>query len=104
MFRVFSCLAGEHDLRLVILAVIIRFICFLTCFAAVYLLHRARQMSGRARAAWVVTAGLASGCGVWATHFIAVLAYEPGATVAFDLFLTASFRRSISSRSPRKPA
>jgi diguanylate cyclase (GGDEF)-like protein len=81
-----SCLAGEHDLRLVVLAVVI---CFLTSFAAVYLLQRAREMSGRARAAWIVTAGLASGCGVWATHFIAVLAYEPGVMVAFDLFLTA---------------
>ena len=33
--------------------------------------------AGRARA-WLALAGAATGCGIWATHFIAMLAYEPG--------------------------
>ncbi len=56
---------------------------------AVSLFHRARATSGTVRALWVGTAGAASGCGIWATHFIAILAYEPGYAVAFDMELTA---------------
>jgi sensor c-di-GMP phosphodiesterase-like protein len=39
MFRVLSCLAVEHDLRLVVLAGIV---CFLASIAAVSLFHRAK--------------------------------------------------------------
>ena len=86
MFRVISCLGGQHDLRLVVLAAIV---CFVTSLVAVNLIHRARMTRHRARLAWIVTAGAASGCGIWATHFIAMLAYEPGIPVAYDIFLTA---------------
>jgi diguanylate cyclase (GGDEF)-like protein len=85
MFRVLSCLGGQHDLRLVLLAGIV---CFVTCLVAVNLIHRARQTQHRARLAWIITAGAASGCGIWATHFIGMLAYEPGVPVAYDLPLT----------------
>jgi len=36
-----------------------------------------------------VTAGAATGCGIWATHFIAMLAYEPGVAVAYNVPMTA---------------
>jgi diguanylate cyclase (GGDEF)-like protein/PAS domain S-box-containing protein len=86
MFRVLTCLGTEHDWRLVGLAGIV---CFLTSVAAVNLFHRARSFGGRARAAWLLSAGAATGCGVWATHFIAVLAYNPGFPVAYNVALTA---------------
>jgi NO-binding membrane sensor protein with MHYT domain/methyl-accepting chemotaxis protein len=38
---------------------------------------------------WVLTASLATGFGIWATHFIAMLAYDPGMGVAYDVGLTA---------------
>src|SRR4051794_37120759 len=85
MFRVLTCLTGEHDLRLVALAGVI---CFLASCAAVSLLHRAVATSGRARAIWIVTAGTATGCGIWATHFIAILAYDPGVVVGYGAVLT----------------
>jgi diguanylate cyclase (GGDEF)-like protein/PAS domain S-box-containing protein len=85
VFRVFSCLGGEHDLRLVALAGIV---CFVTSLIAINLFHRARVTRGRARVVWVATAGVASGCGIWATHFIAMLAYGPGVPVAYDVLLT----------------
>ena len=85
MFRVFSCLTGEHDLRLVGLAGVV---CFLASLAAINLLHRAAATRGRARAGWLATAGAASGCGIWATHFIAVLAYDPGIGVNYNIGLT----------------
>src|SRR5689334_13158276 len=85
MFRVLTCLTGEHDLRLVALAGVI---CFLASCAAVSLLHRAVATHGRARAIWIATAGAATGCGIWATHFIAMLAYDPGVVVGYGVVLT----------------
>ncbi len=85
MFKVLTCLVVEHDLRLVLLA---GAICFLASYGAVTLLQRARSVSGRARLAWLVAAGVASGFGIWSTHFIAMLAYDPGIVIGFQLQLT----------------
>jgi diguanylate cyclase (GGDEF)-like protein/PAS domain S-box-containing protein len=86
MYRVLSCLGGEHDWRLVVLAIVI---CFLVSFSAVSLLRRAREANGRVRAGWILIAGATTGYGIWATHFIAMLAYEPGVPIAYDVDLTA---------------
>src|ERR1700752_2230129 len=86
MFRVLSCLGGEHDLRLVVLA---GCVCFLASVVAINLFRRASAASGRSRFAWLVLAGAATGSGIWATHFIAMLAYEPGVDLAYDITLTA---------------
>ena len=87
MFRVFYCLTGEHDWRLVVLAV---FVCLLASLVAVSLFHRARVAHARSRQAWLLLAGAATGCGIWATHFIAMLAYEPSVPVSYDAGLTAA--------------
>ncbi len=86
MFRVLTCLTGEHDLRLVVLAGLV---CFLASYAAINLFNRARATARLARAIWVLGAGLATGFGIWSTHFIAMLAYEPGVPIAYDVLLTA---------------
>jgi diguanylate cyclase (GGDEF)-like protein len=86
MFRVINCLSGQHDPRLVALAV---FVCFLASFVGINLFRRASDTEGRARLAWLALAGAATGCGIWATHFIAMMAYEPGVPVAYDMTLTA---------------
>src|SRR5262245_22902015 len=85
MFRVLTCLTTEHDWRLVVVAGVI---CFLASLTAISLLNRARATAGRARATWIVAAGAATGCGIWATHFVAMLAYEPGVAVAYNIGLT----------------
>jgi diguanylate cyclase (GGDEF)-like protein/PAS domain S-box-containing protein len=85
MFRVLSCLSGEHDPRLVVLAGLV---CFLASFVGISLFGRACATKGRTRLAWLALAGAATGCGIWATHFIAMLAYEPGVPVAYDIALT----------------
>jgi len=86
MFRVLSCLGGEHDLRLVALAGVI---CFFASLVAINLFQHARATRGRPRSVWVGLAGAATGCGIWATHFIAMLAYEPGVAIAYDIGLTS---------------
>lgn len=85
MYRVFNCLTTEHDLRLVALAAVV---CLLATFTGLTLFWRARARAGRARMSWAVGAGFATGCGVWATHFIAILAYEPAVPIAYDIILT----------------
>jgi NO-binding membrane sensor protein with MHYT domain/nitrogen-specific signal transduction histidine kinase len=85
MFRVFNCLSAEHDPWLVVLAGIV---CFLASVTAINLFQRARSTQNGVRAAWLFTAGAATGCGIWGTHFIAMLAYEPGVTTAYNIGLT----------------
>jgi diguanylate cyclase (GGDEF)-like protein/PAS domain S-box-containing protein len=85
MFRVITCLSGEHDLRLVVLA---GCVCFFASFVGISLFGRASAARGRVLLAWLALAGVATGCGIWATHFIAMLAYEPGVPVAYDIALT----------------
>jgi len=85
MFRVLNCLTTQHDWRLVAVAGVV---CFLSSLTAITLFYRARSTTGSARAIWIAAAGAATGCGIWATHFIAMLAYEPGVPVAYDINLT----------------
>src|SRR5690348_9203307 len=85
MFRVFNCLTGEHDWRLVIVAGVV---CFLASLTAISLFGHARATESRGRIIWLLAAGTATGCGIWATHFIAMLAYSPGVSVAYDIALT----------------
>ncbi|HMK78076.1 MAG TPA: PAS domain S-box protein [Xanthobacteraceae bacterium] len=85
MFRVATCLVQQHDWRLVVLAGVV---CFLTSLAAISLFCRARATDGRKRAIWLISAGLTAGCGIWATHFIAALAYQPGVVLQFHVGLT----------------
>jgi methyl-accepting chemotaxis protein len=86
MFRILSCLTTQHDWRLVVVA---GAVCFLASVTAITLFNRARSTVGSARAVWLAAAGAATGCGIWATHFLAMLAYEPGVPVAYNLNLTA---------------
>ncbi len=85
MFSVLTCVTVEHDLRLVALAAAV---CFIACLVAIVLFRQASSFEGPRRLAWLATAGVAGGCGVWATHFIAILAYRPGIPVTYDAFLT----------------
>ena len=86
MFRVFSCLTVEHDWRLVLLAGLV---CFVASIVAVSIFHRAIAARARTRLIWIAIAGAAIGYGIWATHFVAMLAYEPGVTTGYGIALTA---------------
>ena len=86
MFRVLTCLEGEHDWRLVLLAGLV---CFVASIVAVNIFHRAIASQTRTRFIWIAIAGAAIGYGIWATHFIAMLAYEPGVSTGYGIILTA---------------
>ena len=85
MLRVVSCIVNEHDHRLVLLAVLI---CAATSFTALHAFSHASREHGSWRLAWVFLAAVATGTGIWATHFVAMLAYEPGYPVGYDAVLT----------------
>ena len=86
MVEVFNCLAGEHDWRLVALALAI---CLLASWVTIGMFYRARAALGPARLVWLCLNAAVGGCGVWATHFISMLAYNPGASAGYELSLTA---------------
>jgi diguanylate cyclase (GGDEF)-like protein/PAS domain S-box-containing protein len=81
VLKVLTCLATEHDYRLVGVAAVV---CFSACFTAFRLYSRMRGAKGLVRAAWLLLTGLVSGSGVWATHFIAMVAYSPGLKTGYS--------------------
>jgi diguanylate cyclase (GGDEF)-like protein len=85
MFQILTCLIVEHDRRLLALAIVI---CLLASGVAISLFHRAQATRGRARLVWLCLDAAATGCGIWATHFIAMLAYEPNEGAGYNLGLT----------------
>src|ERR1700730_17893866 len=85
MYAVFNCIATQHDLRLVGLAAVI---CALASYTAISLLHHVRGSSAHMRRAWLAVSAISTGFGVWATHFIAMLAYSPGVPTAYNIGLT----------------
>ena len=85
MYQVLICLSTEHDWRLVILG---GAVCLLASAVAVSLFHRARASQGRARLTWIGLDAAVSGCGIWATHFIVMLAYDPGNGAGYSIRVT----------------
>jgi diguanylate cyclase (GGDEF)-like protein/PAS domain S-box-containing protein len=85
MYRVLTCLSTEHDWRLVILG---GAVCLLASAVAISLFNRARASQGRSRLIWIGLDAAVSGCGIWATHFIAMLAYDPGNGAGYSIRVT----------------
>ncbi|MBI3677554.1 MAG: response regulator [Proteobacteria bacterium] len=85
MLRVLSCITEQHDLKLVALAGLL---CFFACATAMSMIGRARVAEGRTKLLWLGAAGVVAGCGIWATHFVAMLAYDVGLAIEYNAELT----------------
>src|SRR5258707_6014463 len=85
MLKIYNCIATAHDLRLVGLAAVV---CVLASFAAINLLCHARKSGGYMRGVWLVVSAISTGFGIWATHFIAMLAFTPGIPSGYNIILT----------------
>lgn len=85
MLRVFTCLTQEHDFKLVLLAALV---CVTGCWIAIRLFLRARASEGVTRIGWLVMTAVATGTAIWTTHFVAMLAFQPTLSSAFDPVLT----------------
>jgi diguanylate cyclase (GGDEF)-like protein/PAS domain S-box-containing protein len=85
MLAVVGCLVEAHDFRFVALAAAI---CALSALTTVCLVSHARRAEGWAQGGWLAVAAIAGGSGIWATHFIAMLAFAPGVPSGYDVALT----------------
>jgi NO-binding membrane sensor protein with MHYT domain/two-component sensor histidine kinase len=85
VLRVMDCLTKQHDYRLVVLAL---GVCALGSYAALTLLNHVRVAQGRSRWGWLAATAVANGFSIWATHFIAMLAFSPDGPTGYDLVLT----------------
>ena len=95
MYRVLSCLVVQHDYRLVALAA---FICAIAALASFNIYSQVALSRSFRRASLLVLTGVCSASGIWATHFIAMLAYEGGFPIAYDQVMTAgSFAIAVSA-------
>jgi signal transduction histidine kinase/ActR/RegA family two-component response regulator len=74
VLKVLTCISVQHDLRLVALAVLV---CLTACVIAFRIYAQALRKETQFPSFWLATAGIAAGSGIWSTHFIAMLAYEP---------------------------
>ncbi|MEQ6475001.1 MHYT domain-containing protein [Comamonas sp. wu1-DMT] len=61
----------QYDFPVIVLTTVI---CTVALFTSIYLLDR---ISITTRKVWLSVAGIATGFGIWATHFIAMLTYSP---------------------------
>ena len=86
MLRIIGCITDQHDLRLVVLAALI---CIIGCYTAFSLKARALAGGHLSRNLWLAAAAFVTGSGVWATHFVAELAFRPGLPIAYDVGFTA---------------
>ncbi|NGM22827.1 EAL domain-containing protein [Roseomonas stagni] len=89
MLRIYNCVVDQHDIALVAAAATI---CVLGCYATFVLLQQASGRSGRERRRWLAGTAVAAGISAWATHFLAMLAFEPGVPAGYEPLRTvASF-------------
>lgn len=79
-------MSGTHNGALVCLSILIA---ITASFTALDLAARVRVSLGLARYAWLATAALAMGGGIWAMHFVGMLAFSiAGMPMHFDFNLT----------------
>ena len=86
LYRVLSCLTAQHDYRLVALAALI---CAAAALASFNIYSHVAASRGLRRSSLLLLTGICSAFGIWATHFIAMLAYESGLPIAYDPATTA---------------
>jgi NO-binding membrane sensor protein with MHYT domain len=85
MLTVYNCIVSDHDLRLVALAALV---CSLASLTAIHLLHHVRRSEGSRHSLWLGIAAISTGFGIWATHFIAMLAFSPALPTGYNIALT----------------
>ena len=85
MIDVVRCITVEHDLWLVLLAVLI---CSVGAFVVAHMFEQARTSSSLQRFGWIFLTAVAAGATIWCTHFVAMIAYEVDVPIHLDPVLT----------------
>lgn len=87
MFRTYYCITEEHALGIIAIAAVV---CWSSNFIAFRLLRQLDTTKGLRQLGWQLAASFAVGAGIWSTHFIAMLGYDPGVVIGFDTAATLS--------------
>ena len=82
MYRPIACLVDQHAAWVVPLAGLI---CWVSLHTALRLNRHSLDTVGMGRWVWLVVASFAAGAGIWCTHFIGMLGYDPGFTIGYRL-------------------
>ncbi|CZT36813.1 bifunctional diguanylate cyclase/phosphodiesterase [Rhizobium sp. 9140] len=85
MFTVLECVTDRHDRSITVISGLIA---LLGMLAFHHLLLRAEESTASRRRNWRLVAAFSAGLSVWATHFVAMLAYEGTVALRFDLMFT----------------
>jgi diguanylate cyclase (GGDEF)-like protein/PAS domain S-box-containing protein len=85
MLRVFDCVAYQHNPRLELLAVLIA---LFGSYITIRLIRHVATLPPAGRRLWLAVAAAAAGCVIWTTHFVAMLAFQAGVPVTYDIALT----------------
>lgn len=83
--NVVGCVVEQHGIGLILVAGLI---CVTGCWTVLRLFNRSANATGLQRIGWHFLASVAAGASIWCTHFVAMLAYDPGVPVGFDPVLT----------------
>ena len=86
MIRLFNCVTVQHDHLLLGVAA---FVCVAMSIACSFMLSRMLSTTGLLKKIWIAGIAIILSAGIWTTHFVAMLAYEPGVGFVFDVFWTA---------------
>jgi signal transduction histidine kinase/ActR/RegA family two-component response regulator len=78
-------LTGHYDISLVLVSI---FVAIVASYSALSLAGRVAESKGRARYAWTVGGAIAMGSGIWAMHFVGMLAFSLPIPIAFDIPIT----------------
>ncbi len=81
MYRVYACLTQEHSYGLVLAAALA---CVVGACLSAIMAQRLLNPKGRGRLIHILLAGIIAGATIWATHFIAMLAYDTGVEHWFE--------------------
>ena len=81
MLATLVSLAHQYEPQLVGLAGVI---CFLSCYTALTLIVRSGKPGKTSSDPWLIAAAIVTGCGIWATHYVALLAFRPGVPVGYS--------------------
>jgi len=113
MMTVLGCIVYKHNIWLVLVAVLL---CGTGSWVTSRLFSKTITATGTQRIGWQAMTALSAGVAIWCTHFVAMLGYDAGVPIGFDLSLTVvsllvvlfgnavGFAVAASKRNPIMPA
>jgi len=78
-------LTGYYEPPLVLISI---FVAIFASYSALSLAGRVTETTGRTMLAWILGGALAMGSGIWAMHFVGMLAFRLPIPIAFDIPIT----------------